>query len=111
MAYGIKETKDIVELMLSVTGGFAQSLKDDGKLTLMDIQHFSNALFMLPDAFSGITNVPLELGELDQSELEELRELVISKMPDVGDKWESVAVHSILAAWNIYEVVKAFGKE
>jgi hypothetical protein len=109
--YGIKETKEVIELMLAIGDGVAKSFKDDGKLTLGDIQHFTGALFLIPSAFAGIENVPHELKDLQENEVVEIKNLILTKMPDVGDKWEAVAANAILAAWHIYEVVKAFGKK
>lgn len=109
--YGIKETKEVIELILGISDGIAKSFKDDGKLSLSDIQHFTGALFLLPNAFSGIELVPTELKELEESEVLEIKTLVLAKMPDVGEKWEAVASNAILSAWHIYEVVKALGKK
>ena len=109
--YGIKETKDVIELMLGIGDAVSKSLNDDGKLTLSDIQHFSSAMFLLPSAFTGIESVPMELKDLAENEVIEIKDLIIQKMPEVGEKWEAVASNAILAAWHIYGVIKAFQKK
>jgi hypothetical protein len=107
---GIQETKDVLTLVLGLANGVAKSITDDGKFTIGDIQHFTGALFLLAPAFTGIENVPHELAELSEEEIAEVKNLILNNMPEIGDKWEAVAGNALLAAWHVYEVMKALKK-
>jgi hypothetical protein len=105
---GIKETKEALKLILSVGNGVAKSLADDGKLTLADLPNFSASLFLVIPAFTDIALVPDELKDLDESELVEIKDMILAEMPDIGDKWAAVAEHGLNAIYHIYKLILTF---
>jgi hypothetical protein len=105
--YGIDETKDVVKLLMSVAKGVQKSLADDGKLTFGDLGNFTDAIFKLVPAIQGIEKVPHELKDLDASEVEQLKNLVLAEMPEVGDKWTIIVENALHTIWSVYQIVLA----
>lgn len=108
--YGISETKDVVKLIMSISNGVQKSLADDGKLTIGDIGNFTDAVFKLVPAIQGIEKVPHEIKDLDASEIEELKNLVLSEMPEVGEKWSIIVENALHTIWSVYNIVLALRK-
>lgn len=107
---GVNQTKELLIFGLAIGNGIYSSLADDGKITLSDFPKFSESLFTVPAALEGIIEVPAELKDLDESELGELKELVLSKLPNIGEKWLVVAKESLnigLSALKVYNAFKS----
>lgn len=107
VSYGIQETVEAVKLIMSISKGVSLSLKDDGKFTIGDMQHFTSVIFLLSPAFSGIEKIPSELGDLDSAEFVQLQQAITTQLPELGEKWEEIVTNSLMAVWHIYAVIKA----
>ena len=83
MAYGIEETKDVVRLAAKV-GMAVYHAGKDGKWSWMDYIHFLPVLPHFGVAVENIDLVPMELGDLDSEELEELLEMARNEF-DIGE--------------------------
>ena len=109
-AFGIQETKDVIIFGMDVAIGVGSSLADDGKITGGDAHKFTPALFSLPGAITGIDQLPKELAELNEAEMEEIKALVLEKgaaIPGIQEKWLKVAAGAIKAAQGIREILVA----
>lgn len=110
---GIQETKDVLLFGMALGNAIYASVADDGHVTLGDAANFVPAISAMPDALKNISEVPKELKDLDENELAEIRELVLSKIPDIGDKWLIVARESInigISGMRIYGAFASVGK-
>jgi hypothetical protein len=104
----IKETKEAIKFGMAVGAGVFQSLKDDGKITLADASNFFGAVLELPTAIMGANQIPAELSDLSDSELVEIRDMVLSSLPGIGDKWLQVAKGALSIAGGALTVYSAF---
>ena len=105
---GIKETKEALVFGLEVGAGVFAALKDDGKVTVGDALVFTPAMVSLPAALDGADQIPAELKDLDENELMEIKDLVLGKLPTVGDKWYTVAAESINMGISAMKIFSAF---
>jgi S-ribosylhomocysteine lyase LuxS involved in autoinducer biosynthesis len=104
----IKETLEVIDFGMSVANGVYVSLKNDGKITAADAVNFMPALMALPAALEGADKVPAELGELSDVELGQIRDHILQKLPDIGEKWIVVAKESFTIAMSAYRIFFAF---
>ena len=108
---GIKETLEVLDFILDLTGGFYKSIKNDGKFTAEDIANFLPALVSLPAAIEGFSLVLPELKDLNDAEMEQIKDKVINKLGGVigiEEKWLVVAQESINIAVSGIKLFKAF---
>lgn len=101
--YGIKETKDLFSLVGATVTAVEASL-EDGKINLIDLGNFVTALAALPAAITGIQEIPKEITDLDDDEIEQLR----NEFGDVvnNPKWVRAFGAAVLFYDAIYEIVK-----
>lgn len=109
MAYGIKETKELLDLGFSVAGAIKSSMAD-GKIGLEDLGQMMLVIPKLSPAFTNIALVPKELGDLDASEQKELLDYAAQKLGELGEgKLVLIVTASLklgLAALELYVAVK-----
>lgn len=101
---GIKETKELLVFGLDVGEGVFKSYADDGKITFGDATNFSDAVISVPAALKGVTDVPAELADLDEAEFGEIKDLVVARLPDIGDKWIVVANEALSIGTSIVKI-------
>jgi len=104
----ISETKDVVKFLCRTTNSVVESLKDDGRITVKDLFKFGGAVTSLFPAIAGITSVPVELKDINDSERQELVELVKDEL-ELSDNVESIVEKSLVIASeikNLIELVK-----
>ena len=107
---GIQETKEVLLFGLSIAGDTVEAFADDGKIDLTDIPKYTDSLMALPAALVGITEVPAELKDLDEAEFLELKEVVFTHFPDVGDKWIRIAKAAISIGMNVITIINELKK-
>jgi hypothetical protein len=109
--FGIKETKELISFGMSLVGAAYTAKTNDGVIDGKDMALLVPPLMELPAAIEGAAQAMPELGELDEAEAIEIRDLVLAKLPGVGDKWKSVAQHALMVAqgaiglWNDFKPV------
>lgn len=106
---GIKELKEVIAFGMAVGSGAVIAINDDGKITLGDATAFTPAVIALPAALEGITEIPVEIADLDEAEFIELQTFILETLPAVGDKWLVVAKESLnigLSVLKLYNVFK-----
>ena len=64
MKLGTKETKEMLLFTLELANAIGRSL-EDGELTIGDATNFVSPLMDISSAFSGASEIPKELSELD----------------------------------------------
>jgi len=72
MSYTIKETSELIEAVIALKDAAAAAKANDGKINFGDLALFVPALIKLPDAINDIEQIPRELGDLDEDEIQEL---------------------------------------
>jgi len=68
---GIKETKELVKFIVRLAEALDKSMVDK-KIDFMDAGNLISALMASVEAFNGINEVPKELGDLDEFEIQDL---------------------------------------
>jgi hypothetical protein len=105
--FGVNQTLELISLGMLLGKGFIESLASDKKIDLSDYLNFVPALMQIPDAFSGIAEVPSELGELAPEELITIRDHVLAALPTIGDKWLVVATSSFAIGSELLKILSA----
>lgn len=82
---GTRELEELLEFVFDVTDSIKASIEDDGKVTLKDAPKFLKPLLNSGKAFGGIQQIPAEIADLDDEELEYLIG-VIRKRFEIEDK-------------------------
>lgn len=77
--HGIEETKDLLLFLIKLFHAFRKSLTDS-KITISDLQYFLNVLLCLPSAIGNISDIPQEISDLSQSEINELVSFCITEL-------------------------------
>lgn len=102
---GIQETKDVIKTAAQIGNGIGIALQD-GKFELTELVEFVPALLSLPTALSGITDVPLELSDLDEAERRELLDYMRQEF-DIPQEQTEEAVEDhaefLLALWKLVD--------
>jgi hypothetical protein len=95
---GIEELKDVVKAGLDI----GEALSDG--IGIEDI----SALFSLPDAIAGITDVPAEIADLDEAEKAELKQFVAENFDIPDDKLEVFIEGAISVVIDLYSLYLNF---
>ncbi len=109
--YGIKETKEVIGVVLDIALATVGAFTDDGKFTISDLGKYLPAIVELPEAISGCTMLPAELKDFHESEVEEIKLFVIEKakaIPGIEAKWLKVASGCLTIARGALEIADAF---
>ena len=102
--YGIEELKDVVLLGIYIIKAFV--LKETNVLA-----RWLAVVTAVPNAIVGISQVPLEIADLDEVELNELIKYVKSLVPEItNENAIKLIEHSIKVAWGIYNIVNLIGE-
>lgn len=104
--HGIKELKEVV-VFLAGFASAADAATRNG-LDVNDIATFMPAMMMAPAAFTGLDKAKLELGNLDQAELQELRQAVADSLDLVDDKVEALVEYALSVALSLYDLIEQF---
>lgn len=101
--FGIEETADVVVAIASFANATSSAL-EDGKIGLTDLPLLLNVAMKLPAAFTGISQVPKELGELDAEEKNQLLVLVKEELDFEGDI-EEVVTRALIIIGDIKDLI------
>jgi hypothetical protein len=103
--YGIKETTEVIDFGLALFSAVVESLKNDGKITFADLPNFGPAVLAVPAAIGDVQLVPAELGELSETEIEQIAAHVLARFPTVGEKWRVIAEESLALGLQAYRSI------
>jgi len=101
---GIKESKELVEFIGALASAGDKATRDG--LGYEDIALFIGPLMLAAEAFKGLEDAKLEIGELDDAEIAELREAFAAKLDLVDDQLEGLVEDGLAAAANVYSIYK-----
>jgi hypothetical protein len=85
--YGVKETKEMLDLGFALAKAGKEALAD-GKVNLLDLGVVMPVFPIVGTAVEGAPLVPLELGEIDEADSAELLAYAKAKLPEVVDEAE-----------------------
>lgn len=109
--FGIKETKEVIALVLDIALAFVAAKTDDGVINTADLPKFLAPVMEIPQAVEGITQIPAELKDFHESEMAEIKDYVIQKaaaIPGIETKWLKVASGCLTIARGGIEIWDAF---
>lgn len=106
----IKETKELIVLILEVGKATKKSFEDN-KFEASDFANYFSVIPKLQPAFDGISNVPAEIKDMDTDELNELLAMVAPEVGELANAPKLVAqveaaLKLIAAAREFYVLVK-----
>lgn len=71
----IDNLKELVSLVFEMGEAISESL-EDGKISIMDAPHFVGIFKKIGPALEGIDEIPAELADIDDAELDELIDFI-----------------------------------
>lgn len=93
MSVGIKDLEDCVVLACRLVGGIEKSAQ--GGFSLEDLGNLYPVMLAVPEAISGISEVPAQASDLDVVEAEQLRQKIVEEL-DLSNDGVEVVVESVL---------------
>jgi hypothetical protein len=102
---GINDLKDVALAGAAFGNAIYSAIADDGKINLADAAKFFTPVMKLPAAISGIGNVPAEIDDLQESEIEEIKKLIADEL-DIKTNVEEIVTYSIELIWQVKELVE-----
>lgn len=86
------------------------SLDNDGKLSLADMPNFLPVIPYVAPAFEHITEVPAQFSDIDETEAEELKGLIVKAVGEITDHEKLIVQINESLAWihQTYKLVNAF---
>ena len=105
---GIKDTQEVIRFGTALGVALNKALKDG--LTFTDISHAAELLPYIQPALDGVSNVGVELADLSQGELDQLKTVVIDilgkesyhKSVEVAE----AAITAAVAIWDLMIIIK-----
>jgi len=101
--FGIEQTADCVVAIASLSNAISAAL-EDGKINISDLPLLLSPAMKMPAAFSGISEVPKELNELDPEEKNQLLVLVSEEL-DFPEDIEEVVTKALIIISDIKDLV------
>lgn len=101
-----KELKEILSFMCSLANAIGDSTADDGKISRSEALGMLPLLYDVPSAFGGITEIPSEVGELSQEDIEELAQMVKDELDIPQDKIEEAIEDGIDLCLRLYALAQ-----
>ena len=99
---GIKETQELLSFILEIIKSLNKSLS--GGFSIFDTVNFVTPALLAPDAMKNITEVPAELKDLDEQELQQLADIVLKQFESLDSKKEAIIKKSIVVAIKIVDL-------
>lgn len=101
----IKETKEMLKLLLTLAEAIAGSL-EDGKVGFSDMLRFFGALRAVGPAVKDIGNMAAEIADLSKEEMAELEQYVVAEFDIANDILEGYIEKGLQATLLVLELVK-----
>lgn len=106
---GIKETKEVLDFVVSLAGALASGL-EDGKLELVDALGFLPALTKAPAAFGDVSKVPAEFKDMSDEERQALLAYAKAELDFSDDELEQKVELGLQVALYLGQLVAGFKK-
>jgi len=104
---GFKETKEVVDLVISLGKGIESSMEDD-KITLSDLPNFFPVFINLIPAIEGIDQVVLEFKLASPEEADELKAHLRAELNLEDEEMEKFIEDAFAVVLDIWNVVKTY---
>lgn len=101
-----KELKEILSFMCSLANAIGDATADDGKISRAEALGMLPLLYNVPSAFGGITEIPSEVAELSQEDIEELAQMVKDELDIPQDKIEEAIEDGIDLCLRLYALAQ-----
>lgn len=107
MEKSTKELGEVVKFVCAVANAIGEAVKD-GEGTVGDAIHLMPLLYKLPAAIDGCAEIPAELADLSQGEIDQLAAFVKDELDLPQKKVEAAIEDAIDISVKIYGLVKKF---
>ena len=107
--YGIKETKELLQLVFALGKTFKAAKEDDGNINMLDVKHLVALFPRLTPAVEGVSEVPKELKDLSKEEVKELLSFSAAHLGELAGADKELAEKiekGLAAALAIVEFIK-----
>ncbi len=106
---GIKETKDLLKLIVSFGNSVDKALEDN-KISIADLPLFMNVFIDMPEAFDGFDKIKSEIKDMTPEELNELSIYVAQEFDIESDRTEGIIENGLDLAVRIFAFAKSLKK-
>lgn len=100
---GIQELKEMLKFMIDLSMAVDKA-DADGKFDLADVAFLIGALGSATPAFQGISQVPAEIADMDQAELQELYDYIEAEMHLGHEKTKEHVLKGLAAVKTLVEL-------
>lgn len=101
-----KELKEILSFMCSLANAIGEASDDDGKISRSEALGMLPLLYDVPSAFGGMTEIPAEVADLSQEDIEELAQMIKDELELPQDKIESAIEDGIDLCLRLYALAQ-----
>tara|TARA_R110001599_G_scaffold128079_1_gene301692 strand:- start:1282 stop:1608 length:327 start_codon:yes stop_codon:yes gene_type:complete len=105
---GITHTREVVRFGAALGAALNEALKDG--ITFSDISHVGEILPHIIPALDGLTEIPVELADLDEREMDILRTEVIDTLGkgqwNKADNIAQASIDASIAIWKLINIIK-----
>jgi len=91
---GIKETKELSKFVIRLVEALDKSMADS-KIDFLDASYFISAMMSSAEAFNGINEIPSEIGDLDEFEIQDLYAYAKSELQLHNENLEEIIEASL----------------
>lgn len=100
-----KELKEILSFMCSLANAIGEA-SDDGKISRSEALGMLPLLYDVPSAFGGMTEIPAEVSDLSQEDIEELAQMIKDELELPQDKVEEAIEDGIDLCLRLYALAQ-----
>lgn len=100
-----KELKELLSFMCALANAIGEA-SEDGKISRSEALGMLPLLYDVPSAFSGMTEIPAEVSDLSQEDIEELAQMMKDELELPQDKIEAAIEDSIDICLKIYALAQ-----
>jgi len=109
MAYTNKETVEVFVFLAKFASVVKLAVDDDGKITLSDAPKFISIIFPLIDAITNIQEVPKEILDLDEAEINALIEAVKPELNNLNINDVKAVESGLKVIFELFNFLKITG--
>lgn len=107
---GIKELRELTDWVFDISDAIIASIEDDGKVTLADAPRFIQPLIKAPSALGGINQIPQEIANISDEDMDALITLVKDRFKITDKKLEgyieNIFYSALQLAYNVGKIYK-----
>lgn len=100
-----KELKEILSFMCALANAIGEA-SEDGKISRGEALGMLPLLYNVPSAFGGMTEIPAEVADLSQEDIEELAQMIKDELNLPQDKVEEAIEDGIDLCLRLYALAQ-----